>query len=238
MENFQTVLIKNAQAVGLALTAEQAEKLSAYFAMLEEASKSFNLISYTDVEEMVTRHFLDALAAPALKLLAPFRNIIDVGTGAGFPGLPLAIVLNRPQITLLDSLRKRTDFLQTVVEKLALPNTTVVHARAEDYARTACRERYDAALSRAVASLPVLLEYTLPFVRVGGAVLAWKGPSAPAEIAEAEHAASILGSRELKAHPYTISEHQNFFIVEAKKFRPAPSIYPRKAGIPTKNPLK
>jgi 16S rRNA (guanine527-N7)-methyltransferase len=132
---------------------------------------------------------------------------------------------------------KRTHFLESSVMQLGLTNVTVVNARAEDYAHGKGREKFDAALSRAVAPLNVLLEYTLPLVRPGGRALSWKGPSAPAEITSAGNACRFLGGGEMHAHPYTLPGHGAFYIVEAKKIRPTTAYYPRKAGTPPKEPI-
>lgn len=234
---FKRALRALADNGGLPLPDEKLEMLAAYYIMLEEASRNFNLTSVTGPEEAAERHFLDSLSLPALDLLFPGDRIIDVGTGAGFPGLPIAILRDSLKVVLLDSMKKRTVFLESVVQALGLNNVQVITARAEDYARSAARERFDAALSRAVAPLNVLLEYTLPFVRVGGRALAWKGPAAPDEIAASAKACRVFGGGESHAHGYALSGRSGFFIVETKKIRPTPLNFPRKAGKPSSDPI-
>lgn len=234
---FTEFLQKLALSAGLLITAEQLEKMSAFYAMMEEANRSFNLTSIAGPEESAERHFMDSLAVPAMNLLFPGEHVIDVGTGAGFPGVPVAILRNNLHITLLDSMKKRTSFLVSAVEKLGLHNVSIVTARAEDYSRSAGREAFDAALSRAVAPLNVLLEYTLPFVRIGGRVLAWKGPAANDEITAAARANRLLGGGEMKAFSYSLADRSNFNIIEIKKIRLTPTNYPRKAGKPTSEPI-
>ena len=222
---------------GLFLSEEAAARMARYYEMLEEANRSFNLTAIEGPEQSARRHFFDSLAAPALQTLEDGANVVDIGTGAGFPGLPIAILRPGLSVTLLDSLRKRTDFLKSVVEALGLPNVEVVHGRAEDFGRWDGRERFDAALSRALAGLPVLLEYALPQVKVGGVVLSWRGPSAPDELAQAANAAKLLGGDAGRAIPYRPGGEEQFYIVAHKKIRPVPLKYPRKAGTPTKSPL-
>ncbi len=236
-ERFEGTLRALCAEGGLYLPEETLARLFRYYEMLEEANRSFNLTRVEGPSESARRHFYDSFAAPALTALADGSAVVDVGTGAGFPGLPIAILRPRLSVTLLDSMRKRTDFLHAVVAELGLKNVEVVHGRAEDFGRWAGRERFDAALSRALAGLPALLEYTLPLVRVGGVALAWRGPAAPDELKEASRAARLLGGDEGRALPYRPGGEEQFYIVMHKKIRPVPLLYPRKAGTPTKSPL-
>lgn len=237
MELFASSLPEALQPTGLSLSHGQLEKMSAFYMMLEEANRSFNLTANMSPREAAFRHFADSLASPALSQLKPGWKVIDVGSGAGFPGLPLAIAREDVRFVLLDSNNKKAHFIETAAEKLGLKNVAVVALRAEDYARTPARETFDAALSRALAPLNVLLEYTLPFVRTGGLALSWKGPAADAEIAAAANACRLLGGRDMKKHAYSLPEHGSFFIVSVEKFRPAPAAYPRKAGKPSQSPI-
>jgi 16S rRNA (guanine527-N7)-methyltransferase len=221
----------------IALSSIQLERMTAYFVLLEEASHAFNLIAKVDPAETASRHFMDSLAPPALALLGDGASVIDVGSGAGFPGLPLAIAREDLQLTLLDSNNKKARFLESVVLNLGLKNVLVVAARAEDYSRSARREAFDAALSRALAPMNVLLEYMLPFVRPGGRALAWKGPAAAEEVGVSKRALVLLGAGEVKLHPYSIAGRESFMIVEIKKNGRTPSGYPRKAGMPSKSPI-
>ncbi len=237
VELFRSVLSVDLHARDLSLTGEQVDRLCAYYAMLSETNREMNLIGQDDPVLVAQRHFLDSLAPPALSLLQAGMKAIDVGTGAGFPGLALAIVRPDIRFTLLDSLRKRVAFLQRVVDALGLANVTCVAERAEDAARTSLRGQFDVALSRAVAALPVLLEYTLPFVRVGGSALCWKGPTAKEEIASARHALTVLGGGECQVLSYSPDGTREYAIVRVKHIRPCSTQYPRKVGIPTKTPL-
>ncbi len=237
MSSFRDSLAALAAEAGLPIGAEKLDKMAAYFTLLEDTNRKFNLTKVIDPADAALRHFMDSMARPALDLIDGGAKVIDVGTGAGFPGLPIAILRDSVTVVLLDSMKKRTAFLQSVVDALELKNVSVVTARAEDYARSHARERFDFALSRAVAQLNVLLEYTLPFVRVGGAALAWKGPAAPEEIGAAAKASRILGGEMPKAHGYGLPGREQFFVVETKKIRPTPLNFPRKAGKPSAEPL-
>lgn len=237
MEPFAVSLRKSAGISGITLTAKQLDKMTAFYTLLEEANRSFNLTSVEGPEETAIRHFGDSLALPAQNLLYNGDRVVDVGTGAGFPGIPIAILRENIHFTLLDSMKKRTTFLESAISKLSLGNVTVVTTRAEEFARGAGRERFDAALSRAVAPLNVLLEYMLPLLKPGGRALAWKGPSALDEIASARHACRLLGGGEITLHGYTLPDRKEFFIVEAGKLRQTPKNYPRKTGKPSNDPL-
>lgn len=220
-----------------ALPADRLEKLCIYYEMLIETNQTMNLTADEAPEQVARRHFLDSLAPPALALLQSRQQVVDVGTGAGFPGLVLAIARPEVHFTLLDSLQKRVAFLQRVVDALEIPNVRCVAARAEDAARTDLRERFDFALSRAVAALPVLLEYTLPYVRVGGSTLCWKGPSAAQELSESSRALQTLGGGECELLSYSPDALREYAILRVRHIRSCPSQYPRKAGIPTRKPL-
>jgi 16S rRNA (guanine527-N7)-methyltransferase len=238
MDGFTQSLASLSHAAGLPLPPDRIEKMAAFYALLEEANRSFNLTSIEGPEDCASRHFMDSLALPALNLLYPGDSLIDVGTGAGFPGVPIAILRQNLRVTLLDSMKKRTAFLESAVRSLCLGNVTVVTARAEDYARGAGRERFDAAVSRAVAPLNVLLEYMLPFLKPGGRALAWKGPAAAAEIAGAGNASRILGGGVPGPHGYSLAGRDTFYIVEVEKLKHTPLSFPRKAGKPASIPLK
>ena len=214
------------------LTEEQLDRFSAYYAMLIDWNTRVNLTAITDPEGVAKKHFLDSLAAaPYLRTGA---NVADVGTGAGFPGLPLLILRPDLNLTLIDSLQKRLTFLDAVLKELGLP-ATCVHARAEDAGQDPrYRERFDAALTRAVSALPVLAELTLPLVKVGGVSIAYKG-DATEELAQADRALEILhASAERIAVP---SDYGARELVLLTKQAATPKQYPRKAGTPSKNPL-
>lgn len=238
MESFSEILAALSELAGLSLSQSSLGKMSAFYAMLEEANRFFNLTSIQGPADSALRHFMDSLSLPALNRLYPGDTVIDIGTGAGFPGMPIAILRENLHVTLLDSTRKRTAFLESAIVTLGVNNVAVVTARAEDHGRGAGRECFDAALSRAVAPLNVLLEYMLPFLKPGGRALAWKGPSAAAEAAEARTACRLLGGSEPLLHAYSLAGRNTFYIVEVEKTAHTPSSFPRKAGKPSSSPLK
>ena len=215
-----------------ALTAEQGERFETYYHLLVEWNRTRNLTAITEPEAVAEKHFFDSLAAaPLLKTGA---KCIDVGTGAGFPGIPLLIIRPDLQMTLLDALNKRIEFLEFTLHELGL-TADCIHMRAEDAGKSkAHRERYDAALTRAVAPLPVLLELTVPLLRVGGSSIAYKGAAAE-EIEAAKNAASILRC-EVSSVSVEAAYGQRSLVI-AKKKAETPGKYPRKAGTPNKQPL-
>ena len=239
MSNFTKAMLESAQAAGIPLNAVQAEKFETYHRMLIEANARFNLTRVPDDEaEAIDRNYLDCIAPLAVGLPAARASLIDVGSGAGFPGIPLAICLPETNIVLMDSLGKRVEFLESVIEVLHL-NARAVHLRAEDGARKPeYREAFDLATARAVAPLNLLCEYLLPFVKPGGRMLALKGPGLDEEVAAAENALSILGGRFLRSDALPIPgrdwDHRAAWI---EKVAPTSDKYPRRAGKPEKKPL-
>ena len=239
MSNFTKAMLERAQAAGIPLNMEQAEKFETYHRMLIEANARFNLTRVPDDEaEAIDRNYLDCIAPLAIGLPAAHASLIDVGSGAGFPGIPLAICLPETNIVLMDSQGKRVEFLESVIETLHL-NARAVHLRAEDGARKPeFREAFDLATARAVAPLNLLCEYLLPFVRVGGQMLALKGPGLDEEVAAAENAMNLLGGRFLRSDALPIPgrdwDHRAAWI---EKVAPTSDKYPRRAGKPEKKPL-
>lgn len=230
-------ILSGARAMGIAMTAGQARKLELYHEMLVQANAQFNLTRVPDdIGEAIDRNYLDCIA-PIAHGFAP-QTAIDVGSGAGFPGIPLAIMLPETRFTLLDALDKRVKFLKSVSAELKL-NVQCIHARCEDAARNpALREQFDCAVARAVAPMNVLCEYLLPFVRVGGTVVALKGPQLQSELADAENALKTLGGRLEGAFDSPIPHRDwNHKIAVLKKVAPTPPAYPRKAGTPERKPL-
>ena len=235
----ERLLTEGAARMGLEIAPEQAEQFAAYHRMLTEANRVMNLTRVPDnPAEAVARNYLDSLAPAALGLLSGARTLADVGAGAGFPGIPLAILLPETRVTLIDSLGKRVRFLEGVVAELGL-NAEAVHARAEDAGRDpALRERFDAVTARAVAALNTLAELSLPLARVGGVMIAYKGPGADREAAEAERALSLLGGRLARTVPVTIPDRDwDHRLVWIEKVRSTPKAYPRRAGEPGRTPL-
>ncbi|MCX7714379.1 MAG: 16S rRNA (guanine(527)-N(7))-methyltransferase RsmG [Clostridia bacterium] len=236
--DMKQMLLEGCAKLGIPLSNEQADKFLAYSSLLLDWNNRINLTAITDAEAIVTKHFLDSLTPILTGKIC--GSLVDVGTGAGFPGIPLKIVCPDIKLTLLDSLNKRVNFLQTVSESLKLEDVTCIHKRAEDGGKMpALRGSFDVCLSRAVANMAVLCELCLPFVKVGGTFMALKGPLADEELLQSKRAISILGGEIediFSANiPFTNLEHK---IIIIKKVRQTPPQYPRKAGIPTKSPIK
>ncbi|MDD3214661.1 MAG: 16S rRNA (guanine(527)-N(7))-methyltransferase RsmG [Eubacteriales bacterium] len=234
-------LAERLDELGIPVDARTAEQLARYHEMLADWNERVNLTANADFETALDRHYLDSLAPLALPGLLPQNaKVIDVGSGAGFPGLPLAIARPDLSVLLMDSLAKRLKFLNAVIAELRLENVQTVHARAEDGGNNpAYRERFDVAVARAVAGAPVLMELLLPFVRCGGKAVCYKGPSAEEEILAGSRAASLLGGAPLACKPVAVPgqpEWRHCVLISEKK-RPTPKQYPRKAGTPGREPL-
>ncbi len=237
-------LIAGARTLGLRLTEKQVAAFQRYYEELVAWNQRFNLTAITDYEQVQIRHFLDSLS---VLLAEPLRSIlgqaasraIDVGTGPGFPGIPLKLVHPRLQLTLLEATGKKVGFLQHMVELLDLQQVTALHGRAEELGHDpAHRESYDLALARAVAEMTTVAEYTLPFCKVGGWVIAQKGEAGGAEAWTANRAIHLLGgelSRVLPVELPGLPEDRSLVILQ--KVAPTPPAYPRRAGVPAKRPL-
>lgn len=239
MEYFQ--LMKEASLeVGFNLTENQYNQFMEYMKLLQEWNEKINLTAITEDEEVIKKHFIDCIKAFKSDAVKNAKTVIDVGTGAGFPGLPIAIMNPNINVTLLDSLNKRINFLNTVVAKLELKNVVTIHSRAEDGARKPeLRENFDVATSRAVANMAVLSEFCLPYVKLNGYFVALKGPSIDEEIREGKKAIGTLGGELESIIEVNIEESDlKHNIVEIKKIRKCPKTYPRKAGSINKKPIK
>lgn len=238
--------------MGLELNEEHLEAFEIYYRELVAWNRKFNLTTITDYDEVQIKHFLDSLTCllavqgPKSDVLGravnfgPSTRAIDIGAGAGFPGLPLKIVCPGLQLTLLEATGKKVRFLEHMVSRLGLENVEVIKGRAEELGRDAAhRERYDLALARAVATLPVLVEYALPFCRLGGLFVAQKGPEGNAEAESAEGAIATLGGalrHIVHLELPVLAELRSLVVIE--KIAPTPEKYPRRPGIPSKRPLK
>ena len=236
---FRDELKRAAAEFGTPLDDVQLDQFLLYNSLLLEWNQKMNLTAITNPKEVAVKHMVDSLSAFDGSLFREGIHVIDVGTGAGFPGLVLKIYFPSMELVLLDSLQKRIKFLETVVSELGLSGVSCVHGRAEETARQKdYRERFDLALSRAVARLSVLSEYTLPFVRIGGSLLALKGAKYAEEMAEAEAAAKILGGKAPTAKTIKLPGlDDGRAIVRIDKMKATPKAYPRKSGTPEKKPL-
>ena len=233
-------LLQLSNEMNIELTPEMLSAFDSYYHMLVEKNKVMNLTAITEKDEVILKHFVDSISvAAAVPEFSKKAKILDVGTGAGFPGIPLKITFPDTNVTLLDSLNKRVLFLQEVTDSLGLKKITAIHDRAEDAARKPeLRGRFEIVVSRAVAALPVLAEYTLPFLKEGGYLICYKTPEAEKELEEAAHAISVLGGGKSSIYEYTLpgTDITRSFIV-IKKIKATPKAYPRKAGTAKKNPL-
>ena len=232
-----SILVKGASEYGLTLESSQVDAFMKYMDVLKDWNKKINLTAIEDDIDIIIKHFLDSLSImPYLE--GDDKSLIDVGTGAGFPGIPVKICKGKLGVTLLDSLDKRIKFLNEVVNKLGLTGINAVHGRAEDFGKNLqYREKFDYAVARAVASLPVLLEYCLPFVKTGGLFIAMKGSNIE-EVDISSKALNILGGEIENIYTITIpSSDIKRNIITVRKLRQTPTKYPRKAGKPSKVPL-
>ncbi len=231
---------QNAQnLLGLKLSAQQLSALELYEKQLLEWNDRFNLTAIHESNKIRTKHFLDSLTCLIAMRDTPVEKVIDVGTGAGFPGLPLKIIFPRMQLTLIESVGKKVNFLRHVVNTLGLEDVDILQGRVEVIGQVAShRQKYDWAIARAVAVMPVLVEYLIPLVRVGGAAIAMKGDNAPIEVQAADHAIQILGGHVRKLIPVTLpGVVDERYLVVIDKIAATPNGYPRGIGIPSKKPL-
>lgn len=229
-----------ANSVGMEFNEEKYDKFIKYMRLVQEWNEKINLTAITEDDEFIKKHFIDCIKAFKSDQMKSAKSIIDVGTGAGFPGIPIAIMRDDVKVCLLDSLNKRINFLNTVVRELELKNVTTIHSRAEDGARRKeLRENFDVATSRAVANMAVLSEYCIPYVKVNGYFIALKGPAIEEELSNAKNAIGTLGGKLKEVIELEIEDtdlKHNIVIVE--KVKPCSNVYPRKAGVISKKPLK
>jgi 16S rRNA (guanine527-N7)-methyltransferase len=226
------------EQLNIKLTASQTQAFQIYESLLLEWNQKFNLTAITDPDDIRLKHFYDSLTC--LKVIQDENaSMIDIGCGAGFPGIPLKIMLPGLRLVLVESVRKKTNFCSAVVDALQLDNVSVLHARAEDLGRDPDhRKYYDWAVARAVAAMPVLSEYLLPLVRIGGNMLAQKGTHASNELAQAKNAIAILGGQLKDIQEFSLPVNdENRALVVIEKIKTTPAKYPRKAGTPSKKPL-
>ena len=240
MNNYDTTKFQNdLEKLNIHLNDEQINQFLVYYEMLVERNKFVNLTAITEFDDVMKKHFVDSVSLIQAYDVNKSISIIDVGTGAGFPGLALKIAFPELKVTLLDSLNKRIAFLDDVICKLNLSGVETVHGRAEDYAKPGkLRENFDLCVSRAVANLSTLSEYCLPFVQVGGYFISYKSERISEEIKSAEKAISILGGQVNKQIEFKLPDsdiYRNLFVIQ--KIKATPCKFPRKAGLPSKEPL-
>ncbi len=240
MENYNTTQFqKDLDSLGIVLSEQQIEQFILYYEMLVEWNNVMNLTAITEYDEVMKKHFIDSISLIKAYDVSKPLSVIDVGTGAGFPGLALKIAYPELQVTLLDSLNKRIQFLNAVIEKLGLTGVDTVHGRAEDFAGAGkLREKYDLCVSRAVANLSTLSEYCLPFVKVGGKFISYKSEKIAEEREAAQNAIKLLGGRVSEQVEFVLPDsdiYRNLFVIE--KVKETPKKFPRKAGLPGKEPL-
>lgn len=234
------LLRQGCQMMGILISEFQEEQFMKYYELLIEWNKVMNLTGITEFDEVMQKHFLDSLTI--VKAIEPQKNIsvLDIGTGAGFPGIPLKIMFPEWNIVLLDSLNKRIKFLDEVIHQLNLNQITTIHGRAEDFAKKeGYRENFDLVVSRAVANLASLSEYCIPYVKEKGAFIAYKAAQADQEIEESRKAIDILGGKIQKMIKFQVpTTNIDRILVVTEKVKKTPRKYPRKAGVPVKEPLK
>ena len=239
MEQSIGQLTKGLETWGLSLDSCQTEQFLKYYELLISWNEKMNLTAITDFQEVLVKHFLDSLSLCQVITLTGHETLADIGTGAGFPGIPLKILYPELSVTLIDSLNKRVTFLNEVITQLGLEKIKAVHGRSEDLAkREEYRESFDLCVSRAVANLSTLSEYCLPFVKVGGSFVSYKGSQGTEELEQAQNAIRLLGGSDAKTAAFTLpdTDYQRLLIHITKKEK-TPKKYPRKAGTPAKEPL-
>ncbi|MDD7403080.1 MAG: 16S rRNA (guanine(527)-N(7))-methyltransferase RsmG [Butyribacter sp.] len=227
-----------AEKLSISLTEEMLAQFEIFYDLLLETNKSMNLTAITEMHEVVLKHFIDSISVSKFIDLSHCK-VVDVGTGAGFPGIPLAILYPETEFVLMDSLNKRLNFINMVTEKCRLNNVTTVHGRAEDLGQNQeYREKFDICVSRAVASLPVLLELCTPFVKVNGKFVSYKSESLQLELEKSKNALSVLHCNLEKEYSYSIPDSDFFRVLAVfQKSKKLEKRYPRQAGKPKRNPL-
>lgn len=241
MSQYSTdTLVRGTKQLGITLSEKQIQQFIRYYELLVEWNSFMNLTAITEYEEVMEKHFVDSLAVVKVCDFHQIKSLIDIGTGAGFPGIPLKIAFPHLEVVLLDSLNKRTKFLNEVINQLGLENIRTIHGRAEDYAKQKeYREQFDVCVSRAVANLSTLSEYCIPYVRNRGEFISYKSGKIEEEVEQSRKAVFILGGKISRIEKFCLADtdmERSFVII--KKEKKSPGKYPRKAGMPSKEPLQ
>ena len=229
---------EDCKKLNIDLTDDQLDQFQRYYELLVEWNSFMNLTSITDYQEVLKKHFLDSLAIVKVIDIQKINRMIDIGTGAGFPGIPIKIAFPHLEVVLLDSLGKRVKFLNHVIEELSLSNIVGMHGRAEDFAKNSdYREQFDLAVSRAVANLSSLCEYCIPYTKLHGRFISYKSGKIEEELQTAEHAISLLGGKTENVCRFSLQDIGERSLVVIEKTQQTPKKYPRKAGTPSREPL-
>lgn len=241
MSQYSTdILVKGTKQLGITLSEKQIQQFVRYYELLVEWNSFMNLTAITEYEEVMEKHFLDSLAAVKVCDFHQVKSLIDIGTGAGFPGIPLKIAFPHLEVVMLDSLNKRIKFLNEVINQLGLENIRTIHGRAEDYAKQKeYREQFDVCVSRAVANLSTLSEYCIPYVKKTGEFISYKSGKIEEEVEKARNAVLILGGKISRIEKFCLADtdmERSFIIISKEK--KTHEKYPRKAGMPSKEPLQ
>lgn len=235
-EQFLSAITEYSSSINVMLSEEQKEMFYEYMNILLDWNQKINLTTIIKPEDIIIKHFIDSLTV--LKYIKNEKiNVIDIGTGAGFPGIPIKIANESNNVTLLDSLNKRVVFLDNVINELKLKDIVAVHARAEEYIKKEKREIYDIAVSRAVANMSTLLEYLLPYLKINGICVCMKGPNIEEELENSKKALNILGGKIIKIDSFNLPDGSKRNIIIVKKIKNTPIKYPRKNNKPLKEPI-
>ena len=237
MKDYNTLLFDESKKCGTELNERQIAQFNLYYELLTEKNKVMNLTAITEYNDVVKKHFIDSMMISRIVDMRKISTLCDVGTGAGFPGIPLKIVYPHIHLSLVDSVGKRVNFLSEVVEKIGLEDVETIHSRTEDLAHNQkYREKYDLVTARAVASMNVLSEYCIPYAKIGGYFAAYKSGNIEEELNNAQNALITLGGKIEKTDVFDLYG-MGRSIVLIRKVKGTPKVYPRKAGTPSKNPL-
>ena len=235
----QNKFVDNCKNMGISLSEQQQEQFLRYYEILIEWNSFMNLTGITEFDEVMKKHFEDSLELVRVLSIKDIHTLLDVGTGAGFPGIPLKIAFPHLRVVLLDSLGKRVKFLNHVIEQLGLLDIKAIHGRAEDFARDSMyREKFDVTVSRAVANLSSLSEYCIPYTKINGFFISYKSGKIEEELEQAEKAVSVLGGKVQNVDKFVLSDtDMERSLVVIRKVKETPKKYPRKAGLPSREPI-